>query len=142
MPKAMNGIANYAQKYSLKHPGEEVKIFFLPKSMTGVFHFVVNYDRQYGEHFYDLSWNHGLKQEDILSKVKVPCVFLHAKESVADNGVYTCAASREQAERAVGYIGKNCTLVETNTSDHLIHSVHKDVFLDVVNKFLTNQENN
>lgn len=142
MPNAMEGIANYAQKYSRNHHGKEVKIFFLPKSITGIFHFVLNYDFKYGEHFYDLSWNHGIKQEDILSDSKVPCVYLHAKERISDNDVYLCAATREQAERAVGYIGDKCTLVETNTSDHTIHSVHSDVYVDTINKFLVNKENN
>lgn len=136
MPNAMNGIANYAQKYSEKHPGEEVKIFFLPKSITGIFHFVVNYDFQYGEHFYDLTWNNGIKQEDILSNINIPCVYLHAREGIADSGVYLCAASKEQAMRAVNYIGDNCTLIETSTSDHTIHSVHSELYIDVINKFL------
>lgn len=140
MPKAMEGIANYTQKYSEKHPGEEVKIAFLPKSITGIFHFVVNYDFKYGEHFYDLSWNNGIKQEDILSAIEVPCVYLHAKESISDNGVYLCAATREQAQRAVKYIGDNCTLIETSTSDHLIHGVHKDFYIETINKFLNNKE--
>lgn len=140
MPNAMNGIANYAQKYSKKHPGEEVKIGFLPKSITGIFHYVVNYDFKYGEHFYDLSWNNGFKQEDILSAIEVPCVYLHAKESQAKDGTYLCAATREQAERAVKYIGDNCTLVETTTSDHLIHAVHSDVYIDAINGFLSPKE--
>ena len=136
MPKAMDGIANYADKYNKKHPKEEVKIFFLPRSITGIFHYVVNYDFKYGEHFYDLSWNNGIKQEDILSAINVPCIYLHAKESKADNGVLTCAASNEQAKRAASYIGENCTIIETSTSDHLIHLVHKDLYIDTVNKFL------
>ncbi|MFA9377925.1 MAG: hypothetical protein ACERKZ_14395 [Lachnotalea sp.] len=94
-------------------------------------------DFKYGEHFYDLTWNHEIKQEDILSDIKIPCVYIHAKERIAYNGVYLCAASREQAERAVGFIGDNCTLVETSTSDHSIHSVYRDIYIDVVNKFLT-----
>ena len=36
-----------------------------------------------------------------------------AKESIHENGTYLCAASREQAERAVSYIGDNCRLIET-----------------------------
>ena len=48
MAKSMPGIANYAQHYQDKHPGEEVKIFFLPSSVTGIFHYVVDYDFQYG----------------------------------------------------------------------------------------------
>lgn len=136
MPNAMDGIANYADKYNKKHPNEEVKIFFLPRSITGIFHYVVNYDFQYGEHFYDLSWNNGIKQEDILSDIKVPCIYLHAKESKAENGTLTCAASKEQAKRAANYIGENCTIIETSTSDHLIHFVHSDVYINAINSFL------
>ena len=47
-----------------------------------------------------------------------------------------------EAERAVRYIGDQCTIVEMNTSDHTIHSVHSDVYVDTVNKFLDNQEIN
>ena len=104
--------------------------------MTGIFHYVVDYDFQYGERFYDLTWNHGYTHKEILSKIKAPCIYLHAKEERADNGVYLCAATREQAERAAGYIGKNCTLIETETSDHAIHRVHQDVYLDAVKQML------
>ena len=136
MADSMDGLANYAQKYSEKHPGEEVKIMFLPSSVTGIFHYVVDYDFQYGEHFYDLSWNHGYTHEQILSAIEVPCVYLHAKENVAENGVYLCAASREQAERAVAYIGDHCTLIETTDSDHAIHSAHSELYIKAVNSFL------
>ena len=136
MKDSMPGIANCAQKYSEKHPGEEVKIFFMPKSVTGIFHYVNQYDMQYGEHFYDLSWNHGFTHEQVLSDIEIPCVYLHAKESISEGGVYLCAASREQADRAVSLIGENCRLVETDTSDHLIHDVHKETYLGAVNSFV------
>ena len=58
----------------------------------------------YGEHFYNLTWNNGTTHEQLLSDITIPCVYLHAKESVADNGVYLCAASREQAERIVSKV--------------------------------------
>lgn len=133
MADSMPGIANYAQKYSEKHPGEEVKIFFMPSSATGIFHYVQDYDFSYGEHFYDLSWNHGYTHQQILENIEVPCIYLHAKEEVAKDGTYLCAASREQAERAVAYIGDNCKLIETDSSDHVIHNVHSDVYIDAVN---------
>lgn len=136
MKDSMDGIANYAQMYSEKHPDEEVKIFFLPSSVTGIFHYVVDYDFQYGEHFYDLSWNNGYTHEQILSAIEVPCIYLHAKENVSDTGVYLCAASREQAERAVSYISENCELIETESSDHVIHSVHSGVYIEAVNSLL------
>ena len=97
---------------------------------------ISSYDFAYGEHFYDLSWNHGLKQEDILEAIEVPCVFIHAMEMPGPNGVNLSATTREQAERAVSYIGENCRLVETDTNDHVIHTVHSDVYIDAVNSLL------
>ena len=133
MKDAMPGIANYAQKYHNSHPNEAVKIGFLPSSIWFVFDYAQEYDFAYGEKFYDLTWNHGLKHEQILSDVKVPCVYIHAKEMLHENGTYLCAASREQAERAVKYIGDNCKLVETSDSDHVIHTVHSEDYINAVN---------
>lgn len=133
MKDAMPGIANYAQNYHQKHPEEAVQIGFLPSSMWYVFAYAKKYDFAYGEHFYDLSWNHGWTHEEILSDIKVPCVYIHAKENQSENGTYLCAASREQAERAVAYIGDQCQLIETDTSDHVIHTVHRDVYIAAVN---------
>ena len=133
MKDAMPGIADYAEKYHQKHPDEAVRIGFLPSSIWFVFEYAKEYDFAYGERFYDLSWNHGLTHEEILSSIKVPCIYLHAKESISENGTFLCAASREQAERAVSYIGDNCRLVETDTSDHVIHTVHSDVYITAVN---------
>lgn len=136
MKDAMPGIADYAQKYHDKHPGEAVKIGFLPSSIWFVFDYARYYDFEYGERFYDLSWNHGLTHEKILSDINVPCVYIHAKENVYETGIYLCAASREQAERAVQYIGDSCRLIETDDSDHVIHSVHADVYIDAVNSLI------
>ena len=136
MKDAMPGIADYAQQYHSEHPGEYVKIGFLPSSIWFVFRYAAEYDFNYGEKFYDLTWNNGLTHEQILSDISVPCVYIHAKEGIDPNGVYLCAASREQAERAVSYIGDNCRLVETDTGDHVIHTVHSKVYIDAVNSLL------
>lgn len=136
MKDSMPGIANYAQHYSEKHPGEEVKIFFMPASATITFHYVKQYDMLYGEHFYDLTWNNGITHEQLLSDITIPCIYLHAKENVADNGVYLCAASREQAERAVALIGDNAQLIETEDSNHDIHGTHTQIYVDAINSFL------
>lgn len=136
MKDAMNGIADYAEHYHKTHPGESVKIGFLPSSIWSVFEYAKKYDFAYGEHFYDLSWNHGITHEEILSKISAPCVYIHAKETVHENGTFLCAASREQAERAVSYIGENCRLIETDTSDHVIHTVHRELYIETVNSFL------
>lgn len=128
----MPAIANYAHKYHDDHPGEPVKIGFMPSSSWYIFQFAQEYDFAYGEHFYYLSRNHGHTHKQLLSDIDVPCVYIHAKESVAADGTYMCAASREQAERAVSYIGDNCTLVETSDSEHGIHTVHMDDYNSAV----------
>ena len=101
-----------------------------------VFEYAKDYDPAYGEHFYDLSWNHGIAHEKILSDISVPCVYIHARETLHDSGTLLCAASREQAERAVSYIGSNCRLIETPTSDHMIHTVHRQLYIETVNSLL------
>lgn len=84
MKDSMPGIANYTQMYSQKHPGEEVKIFFMLKSATYVFHYVNQYDMLYGEHFYDLTWNNGISHEQLLQDIEIPCIYLHATEKMAE----------------------------------------------------------
>ena len=137
MADAMPGLANYAQKQHDENPDKAVQIGFLPSSMWYVFEYAKEYDFEYGEHFYDLSWNNGLRQEDILSAIEVPCVYIHAKENVHENGTYLCAASREQADRAVSYIGDNCRLVETEDGEHVIHTVHSALYIEAVNSLLS-----
>ena len=136
MKDAMPSIADYAQSYHEKHPDEPVKIGFLPSSIWYVLQFAQEYDFAYGERFYDLTWNHGLTHEQILSDLDVPCVYIHAKENVAEDGTYLCAASREQAERAVSYIGDNCRLIETSDNNHTIHTAHKDDYINAINSLL------
>ena len=126
-------IADDAQKYHDEHPGEPVKIAMLPSDIWYIFQYEMEYDFAYGEHFYDLSWNHGLKHEDILSSIHIPCVYIHAMEVLDQNGINMAAATREQAERAVSYIGDNCRLIETDTNDHIIHTKHSEVYIDAVN---------
>ena len=133
MADAMPGIADYAQKQYQKKPDEAVQIGFLPSSIWYVFEYAKEYDFTYGERFYDLSWNHGLTHEEIFSAIEVPCVYIHAKENVHENGTYLCAASREQAEREVSYMGDNCRLVETENSDHVIHTAHSAFYIEAVN---------
>lgn len=133
MKDSIGKIADYADKYHAKHPDEPVQIGFLPYSMWYIFDFGKDYDFQYGERFYDLTWNHGHKHEDILAKIDVPCVYIHAQEMIAEDGTYMCACLKEQADRAVKCIGDNCKYIETDTSDHVIHTVHSQLYIDAVN---------
>ena len=62
MKDTMPSLANYAQNYHNEHPDEYVKIGYMPSSVWYVFKYAQYYDFEYGENFYDLSWNNGLSQ--------------------------------------------------------------------------------
>ena len=127
------GLADSAQKYHEKHPDEYVKIPYMPSSIWYTFKFNAQFDQAYAENFFDCSWNNGHAHKDILEAIEIPCVYLHAKEGFGPNGEMLCAASLEQAERAISYIGDNCTMVETPTSDHTIHTKYTEIYIDAVN---------
>ena len=38
----------------------------------------------------------------------------------------------------ISIIGSNCRLVETEDSDHAIHTVHMELYMDAVNSLLQN----
>ncbi len=131
MANAMPGLANYAQKYSNRHPDKAVQFFFLPKSINQTFQYVKVYDSAFGKHFYDYTWHAGISHEKLMADINVPTVFIHAKDQYSPDEILMAASSDEQARRAVGLM-KNCRLVELK-SNHLIHWYHPDVFIDAIN---------
>ncbi|MEA4926173.1 MAG: alpha/beta hydrolase [Syntrophomonadaceae bacterium] len=134
MPSAMDGLANYAQRYYEEHPKEPVQFFFMPESINFMFLSMPEYDLQFGEHFYDYSWHSGIGHETLMRALKVPTIFLHAQEAYSEDGILMAASSNEQARKAVNLIGE-CELIELS-SNHDIHRFHPDVFIDAVNKLL------
>ena len=131
MASSMDGLANYAQYYSEKHPGEPVQYFFMPESINFTFLHSQEYDFLFGEHFYDYTWHSGISHETLMSDINVPTIFIHAKDSYTETGILLAASSDEQARKAVELIG-NCELVELS-SNHDIHRFNPDVFIDTVN---------
>ncbi len=134
MPSAMDGLANYAQRYYEEHPNEPVQFFFMPESINFMFLSMREYDLKFGEHFYDYSWHSDIDHARLMRAVKVPTVFLHAQEAYSDDGILMAASSNEQARKAVNLID-GCELIELS-SNHDIHRFHPDVFIDAVNKLL------
>ena len=130
------GIPDLAEKYHKAHPGEVVKIGVLPSIAWNVNQYIPDYDLTYGEHFYDLSWNHGYTHKQILSDIHVPCVIIHEKENVDANGLYLCATSDNNAKEAARLLGDNGRLEEVESSYHMFHSNHVDEFVDIINGVL------
>lgn len=132
MSSAMDGLANYAQQYHEQHPREPVQYFFMPESINFMFLHTQEYDPLFGEHFYDYTWHSGISHETLMHDIKVPTVFLHAKDAYTKDGILMAASSDEQARKAVNLIG-NCKLIELS-SNHDIHRFNPSVFIDAVNR--------
>ena len=132
MASSMEGLANYAQHYCEKYPDKPVQYFFMPESVNFMFLHMKEYDLQFGEHFYDYTWHSGISHEKLMSDIKTPTVFLHAKDDYTNDGILMAASSDEQARKAVSLI-KECELVELS-SNHDIHRFHPEVFIEAVNK--------
>ncbi len=133
MASSMDSLANYAQQYYENHKDKPVQYFFMPESINCMFLHLREYDFAFGDHFYDYSWHAGISHEKLMSDIKVPTVFLHAKDAYTEDGILMAASSDEQARKAVELIG-DCKLIEL-TSNHNIHRFNRDVFMDAVNEF-------
>lgn len=134
MRSSMDGLANYAKKYSEKHPDKPVELFFMPESINFMFFNISEYDFNFGDHFYDYSWHAGISHTQLMSDIDKPTVYIHAKDQYTEDGILMAAASDEQARKAVELIG-DCELIELK-SNHDIHHFKPEVFIDAVNRFL------
>jgi len=132
MPKAMDGLANYAQQYHKKNPENPVQFFFMPGSINIMFLYMKEYDLRFGENFYDYSWHSGIRHIDLMKGILVPTIFLHNKELYTDDGILMAASSNEQARKAAGLIN-DCELIEI-IGNHNIHRFNSKVFIDTINK--------
>lgn len=132
MPKAMDGLANYAQMYHLKNPNKPIQYFFMPESINCTFLYSRDYDLKFGENFYNYYWHSGIKHEDLMKDISVKTIFIHAEEIYSDNGILMAASSNVQARQAVELIG-NCELIEFK-SNHNIHRFNSKMFINAINK--------
>lgn len=134
MSSSVDGLANYAQKYSKKYPDKPVQLFFMPGSVNFMFLNMKEYDFAFGEHFYDYSWHAGISHAQLMSDINVPTIYIHALDQYSEDGILMAAASNDQARKAVELIGE-CEMIELS-SNHDIHRFHPEVFIDAVNRFL------
>jgi len=133
MASSMTKIANYAQKYHMKHPQRPVQIFFMPESINITFLYAKMYDREFGEKFYDYTWHSGIQHEKLLSDIKIPTIFLHVKDMYSEQGILMAASSNQQADKVVKLIA-DCKLI-TVSGNHNIHRFNSQEFIDAVNQF-------
>lgn len=131
-----DGIKKYANNYLDKHPGRDLRIFFLPPALNRAFDLVQGpYDLRFGDTFYDCSWFTGFDQAETLARVSCPSVLIHTNWSYDDDGVLLAAMDANDAQRAHELLGYN-ELVSVD-SGHSVHTEKPDEFVKIVEAFKT-----
>lgn len=86
--------------YRSKHPGEPVKIYYMPPVMNELFRGFNSYDPRFGDTFYTGSWNDGFDHAETLSNISVPAVLIHTNWSYDADGILMAAMDDQDAEQA------------------------------------------
>lgn len=137
--KLWNKISKDAVAYHKKHPEEPVHLKYLPPQINRLFESVTYpYDQRFGETFYDNSWFKDYDQEEVLSKIKSPTVFIKANTTY-DGDLLVAALSDEDADRVVGLLGKG-KRIDVDSPGHDIHYDKPDEFIEIMVDFLNELE--
>lgn len=128
-----NFVAKSAAKYQAAHPGEPIKLWFVPHTMTYGLMYMNHFDLKFAETFYTGSWFDGISQLKILSEVKCPSVYIKAKTRYGNDGVLWAANTDEGADRVHNLLKGNKRI--TIISGHDIHFEKPDEFVHILTDF-------
>ena len=88
-----------AEKYRKKHPKNDLRVLFWPKSALSGFQGMNNYDPLFGEAFYSDSFHSGIPHEELLQNIKCKTIFMKAKTNTSEDGILMAALSEEDLKR-------------------------------------------
>lgn len=92
-------IYNATASYIDKHPGEPVKVWYIPHSLVYGEFYINQFDPLFSETFYIGSWFDEMDQADILSRVECPVVYIKVITRYGEDGVLWAANSDEDAAK-------------------------------------------
>ncbi|MBZ2174298.1 alpha/beta hydrolase [Schnuerera sp. xch1] len=128
-------LANSARKYRAGHPGEPLKLWYVPYKWLHGTLYLDEFDLQFSEAFYTGDWFEGFNQEDTLSKIDVPTTYIKAQTMYGDDGVLYAANSDEDAERVQNLVEGSKMI--TIKSGHDIHFEKPKEFVKIMEDFLS-----
>lgn len=126
--------ANSTRNYRAEHPGEPLKLWYVPYAWTHGTLYTDDFDLDFAETFYTGSWLKGIDQEKTLSNINCPSVYIKAATSYGKDGVLYAANSDEDAEKVHRLIKGN--EMKTIKSGHDIHFEHPKEFIRIMADFL------
>ncbi|ROR23910.1 pimeloyl-ACP methyl ester carboxylesterase [Mobilisporobacter senegalensis] len=127
-------LSKSAKEYREKHPGEPLKLWYVPYNWIHGTLYMDNFDQDFSHSFYTGTWFEGLDQEETLSNIKAPSVYIKAKTQYGEDGVLYAANSDEDAEKVHNLIKGNEMI--TIKSGHDIHFEKPDEFVQIMVDFL------
>lgn len=127
-------IVNSTKKYRASHPGEPLKIWYLPFKLTYGTWFYDDFDVKFGVSFSNGSWFNGINQEKILTSIQCPSVYIKAPASYGKDGVLFAASTDKDGEKVHALIKGN-KMVKTEDSSHDVHLMHPEEFIKIMADF-------
>jgi len=94
-----------------------------------------HFDTAFADTFYTGSWFKGFNQEETLSQIDCPSLYIKAATQYGKDGVLYAANSDEDAEKVHRLINENEII--TIKSGHDIHFEHPDKFIKIMVDFLS-----
>ncbi|MGE4283810.1 MAG: alpha/beta fold hydrolase [Clostridia bacterium] len=127
-------IAASTKNYRTKHPGEPLKLWYVPYDLIHGTRYLDNFDTEFSETFYTGTWFEGFDQQETLSNIECPSVYIKAATLYGEDGVLYAANSDEDAEKVHSLIEGNKMI--TIKSGHDIHFEHPDEFIEIIVDFV------
>lgn len=122
------------RKYRANHPGEPLKLWYVPYKWIHGTRYLDHFDLDFPESFYTGSWFNGFDQEETLSRISSPSIYLKAATQYGKDGVLYAANSDEDAAKVHALIKGNEMI--TIKSGHDIHFEQPDKFIKIMVDFL------
>lgn len=119
--------------YRRSNPDRPVEIAFLPSSVKEMIRGLNYYNPEFGNAFYEGTWNEGFDHEEALTKIECPVLLLHANYSFTEDGILNGAMSQEMADKAASLI-HDCTYVKIDSS-HVVNLEKPEEFTQILEKF-------
>jgi len=138
--KLWDAIIRQATTFRKKNPTGIFRVFYLPPSLHKIWESASNndYDKYFGESFYDFSWFDNFEQADALAKIQCPSILIYAKNSkwepYDENGILLGAMSEDDANLAHQILSQNKLV--TIDSGHGVHDEKPKEFIEITKSIL------
>lgn len=135
-----NRLTAYSMQYLHEHPGQPLKLFFLPPTVNIYFQGIARYDPMFGAVWYDNAWYKGFNTAASLAAIKVPAVLIHTNywynhfgSYYDDRGVLMAAMDDKDLDKVKSLL-KGVKVVQVD-SGHLVHFEKADTYTKMLLDF-------